>query len=45
MSVLQGGGAALSNPPEELPIELLHGELVCSGILAPKDGDPVSFES
>jgi hypothetical protein len=42
---LQGGSGAAAglNPPEELPIELLHGELVCSGILAPKDGDPVSY--
>jgi len=32
-------GVTLSNP-EELPIELLHGELVCSGILKGKDDDP-----
>lgn len=29
--------------PEELPLELLHGELVCSGILASKDGDTVKI--
>jgi len=32
-------GVALSNP-EELPLELLHGEMVCSGILGGKDDDP-----
>ncbi len=36
-----GGVSPLLSNPEELPIELLHGEMVCSGILGGKDDDPV----
>lgn len=36
---------ASTTPPEELPLELLHGELIFSGVLLPKEkeGDIVSI--
>ena len=32
----------IQSGPEELPLELLHGELVCSDVLLTKDQDVVS---
>jgi len=41
-SSVGGTGATVPVTTEELPLELLHGELVCSGILLSDEGDTVS---